>query len=285
MRRQLNMLAVFLAVALIVSLSVTGLLLSANAQLNADNEAKGTRLQMQNVLAKAQMAAQAEIKKVDALVVSTSLNLSAYGLNGSEARARLNSSLAANANLMSLITYDRNGIVQAAEPSSYYYLMGENLSGADNVQRLLAQKIPIMSNVITGGPNGDGAVLAAPVFDADGLFLGGVSGMFNVSTMLGSALPKLLNGTSFTFWSIQLDGLEIYDTDAAQIGMNLLGPAYADFPQAQAMGWRMVNESSGYVTYSFYTALHSGVLVNKECYWTSIGAHNFLWRLSIAHRM
>jgi hypothetical protein len=285
MSKPLNALAVILAVALIVSLGVNAALYSSNQQLNNDSGAQATHVQMETTLAKAQMSMQGAFKRIEAGCVNASLNLAPYGINGTAARAILNATMAVDSSIINVITYDTSGICRAAEPSSYYMLVGQDMSWAADVQKLLATKMPQMNNVIETEIGDAGAVLCAPVFDADGVFLGGVSALFNASALMGRVVPPLLNGTTFTTWCIQLDGVEVYDTDPTQIGLNITGPEYNDYPTVQAMGWRMINETSGFITYSFATALHSGVQVTKECYWTSIGMHAVMWRLVVVHRL
>jgi polar amino acid transport system substrate-binding protein len=283
--KPLNILAVVLAMALLVSLSINAAVYSVNTQLSSDNSAASTQVQMETTLAKAQMYMQGAFKKIDAAMVNASVNLAPYGLNGTQARSVLNASLAVDSSMINVLTFDTAGVVIAAEPTSSYALVGKDLSWAPDVQRLLSTRMPQMNDVLRNPLNVSGAVLVAPVFDANGVFLGGVGTLFNASALMGRVVPPLLVGTEFTTWCIQGDGVEVYDTDPTQIGLNITGPDYNDYPTVQAMGWRMINETSGYITYSFATSLHSGVQVTKECYWTSIGMHGVMWRLAIVHRL
>jgi hypothetical protein len=102
---------------------------------------------------------------------------------------------------------------------------------------------------------------------------------------MAATLPTLAQSTGFTFFCMQSDGFIIYDVDPNDVGTNLFSSYYADFPSLQALGWRMVNESTGYGTYSYYDSQQSHQVVNKECYWTTVGAHSVTWRLIIVHRM
>jgi hypothetical protein len=206
-----------------------------------------------------------------------------YGLNGTEVRALMNETMAADANIVSSVTYDVNGMIIAAEP--FTDVEGTNLSDQVTVQKLLATRMPAMSNVfqVVEGPMG--SVFASPVFDSTGRFIGAASVVFNASKMMDALLPSLVNGTSFTFWCMQTDGLDVYDTDLSQVGMNILyGPDYANFPNLQALAWKMLNESTGYGTYHYFATLGSQQVVYKECFWTTIGAHGITWRLVVVHR-
>ena len=102
---------------------------------------------------------------------------------------------------------------------------------------------------------------------------------------MNETIVSLANGTGFTYWCMQSDGMDIYDTDVSQVSMNVLhGSDYADFPQVQAIGWRMLNGTSGYGTYSYYISLDSKTTVDKECYWTTVGMLGVEWRLALVHR-
>ncbi|HSV42545.1 MAG TPA: hypothetical protein VLH13_03940, partial [Methanomassiliicoccales archaeon] len=241
---------------------------------------------MNAILSEAQMAVQRELKKIDALMQNASMRLSPLGLNGTLVREELNSTFVLDPYLMNIITYDRHGVVMTAVPSNYLFMEGMDLSYADNVALMLTKKMPIMTDVLLPLDGNDGAVLAAPVFDEDGLFVGAVSALFSPSRLMNGTLPQLAADTGFTFWCMQSDGIDIYDTDASQIGMNIInGTDYQDFPEVQAIGRRMVNETSGYGTYSYLISLGSQTTVEKECYWTTVGAHGIAWRLAVVHRL
>ncbi|MDD1772892.1 MAG: cache domain-containing protein [Methanomassiliicoccales archaeon] len=284
MKMRLDRPIALLLVLLLVSATVSVLLYSDNARLDQDGSSASTRLQMNEVLSKAQMAVQGQIKKVDALVSNVSMNISTLGLNGTQVRAKLIAALESNAYILDIITYDINGMVMAAEPEACRSLEGTNLSAQETVVKLLTTKMPVMSEVFSSTEGETGAVFAAPVFDADGQFIGAVSALFSASALMNGTLPHLLEGTEFAFFCAQLDGTDIYDTDTAQIGMNLITD-YVDYPEVQDIGRRLVNESTGHGTYSYLISLGDDTVVDKECYWTTVGSHGITWRLIIIHQV
>jgi hypothetical protein len=275
-----------LAAALLLTTVASLVMVNTNAQLSVDNSTNATRLRMNIILENGQNAVETELAQMRNLTFNLALSLRDTGLNGTAARAEINATLALNPYAIDVLTFNTSGIIQAVEPEQYRYLEGVDLSGGDNTKELLLYKVPTMSNTFASRGVVRGAGYACPVFDQDGVFLGAVSTLFNVSTLMNAVLPQLASGTGFTWWSMQLDGTEIYDTDATQIGNNLLyGPDYVAFPQVQALGWRMVNATSGYGSYSYLfspTQLH---LVNKECYWGTVGAEGLQWRLVLVHRL
>lgn len=273
-----------LLVLLLISATVSVWLYTENVRLDQDGSSASTRLQMNEVLSKAQMAVQGQIKKVDALVSNVSLDISTLGLNGTQVRAKLIAALESDAYVMDIITYDINGMVVAAEPGAYSSLEGTNLSTQEIVVKLLTTKMPVMSGVFSSTEGEIGAVFAAPVFDADGRFIGAVSALFSASALMNGTLPHLLEGTEFAFFCAQLDGTDIYDTDTAQIGMNLITD-YTNYPEVQEVGRRLANESTGHGTYSYLTRLDEDTVVDKECYWTTIGSHGITWRLVIINQI
>lgn len=279
------LLAITLA-ALIVAATASVLLSSSNAQLNKDNAAASIRSQMSSILERGQMAVEKEIEKVRNLTFDLALRLGETGLNGSLARDEIARSLALDPYAIDILTFDTHGIVQAVGPEQYRYLEGVDLSGGNKTAELLQHKVPTMSNTFQSRGIERGSGYACPVFDADGVFLGAVSTLYDVAALMNATLPILTIGTAFTWWSIQLDGTEIYDTDASQIGLNLLySPEYSNYPQVRAVGWSSVNETCGYSTYSFTKDLGSQQIVTKECFWTTVGAESIQWRLALVHMM
>lgn len=274
-----------LALALLLTTFASMVMVSLNVQLTSDQAAATTRLQMNSILDRGQMAVEKELEKVRNLTFDLALRLRATGLNGSAARAEIDATLASNPYAIDVVTFDTHGIIQAVQPEQYRYLEGEDLSGGNKTKELLLFKVPTLSNTFASRGVERGSGYACPVFDPDGVFLGAVSTLFNVSALMNAVLPQLTSGTGFTWWSVQLDGTEIYDTDVTQIGQNLIyGPDYVAFPQVQALGWRLVNETAGYGSYSYLYSPTSLHIVNKECYWITVGAEGIQWRLALAHR-
>ncbi|OPY34249.1 MAG: hypothetical protein A4E32_00521 [Methanomassiliicoccales archaeon PtaU1.Bin124] len=275
-----------LAVALVVSLAFSALVLSDNSRLSNDNTTAATHLEMNAILTEAQISVQQGLQRIGSLMAGNSANISAVGLNGTVVREQLNASLAADACFLDIVTYDTTGKVIAAEPSSYHYLEGMDLGGFEIIDKLLSTKMPVMSGVIPPQGGLPGAVLSVPVFDTDGQFIGAVSALFYVPALMNETISGLVSSSDYTFWCMQTDGQDIYDTDGSQIGMNILhGPDYAAYPEVQAIGYRMLNETSGYGTYSYLISLNSTKTVQKECYWTTVGLMGVEWRLVIVHRL
>jgi hypothetical protein len=272
-------------VALLLSVTASGVLLSSNAQLQSERNSSSTRLQMTTALGEGQMAVQNHISRLNALVTGLSVNCTQLGLNGTTLRAQINATMAADSCILSMITFDTHGIVIAAEPASNHFMEGINLSYSDNIARSLATKMPFMSDVLQPLHGPAGVALDIPVFDTAGVFQGGVSALYSISALMNGTLPTLSTGMPFTWWSMQLNGTEIYDTDPLQIGQNNLGPATDPFPQAKALSWRVVNESYGYGSYSFFVNMDTQQVVTKECYWSTVGLHGTQWRLTIVHRL
>ena len=273
-----------MAIALIIASSASVSLLNSNSQLTKDNRASADRLQMNSILEKGQMAVENEIQKVRDLTFDLALRLRATGLNGTLAREEINHSLALNPYAIDILTFDEHGIVQAVEPEQYRDLEGVDLSGGNKTSELLLHNIPTMSNTFESRGIARGSGYACPVFNGNGTFIGAVSTLYDVAALMNATLPILTINTTFTWFSMQLDGTEIYDTDASQIGLNsLTDPNYTNFTQLTTLGWRSVNETSGHGTYSFVRDLDTQLVVSKECFWTTVGAEGIQWRLFLVH--
>ena len=251
-----------------------------------DDASAPIRLKMSNLLSRAQMEAQLQIMKVDSLVKDLSLRLAGKGLSSSEMHAAMSEALAQHPCLVSMITYDAKGVVQAAEPSQFHFMVGLDISHSPNVAEMLATWMPVMSDVFQPQRGPAGSTISMPAFDREGKFIGAVSALFSVPIMMKAILPQLVEGTGFSFTILQRDGKIIYDTDEAQIGMiTTQGEDFAGFPQLQALAARVVKNPTGWGTHSYYVDLAHKQVVNKETCWTTIGGHGIFWRLAIERQI
>ena len=284
MTTRTNALLVIMTIALLIVSSASITLLNSNSQMERDSTASTTRLQMNSILDKGQAAVEKEIDKVRNLTFDLALHLRTTGLNGTMAREQIKQTLALNPYAIDILTFDAHGIVQAVEPEQFRYLEGVDLSSGNKTSELLSFKVLTMSNTFESRGIARGSGYACPVFDADGTFIGAVSTLYDVAALMNATLPTLTVGTTFTWFSMQMDGMEIYDTDASQIGLNsLTDPNYANFTQLITLGWRSANETCGYGTYSFVMDLNRQQVVTKECFWTTVGAEGIQWRLFLVH--
>lgn len=273
-----------LAVALLLSVSASAFLLSSNSQLGQDKATASTRLRMNSILDRGQMAVQAEIEKIRNLTIDLALTLRTAGMNSTAAREAMNATIEANAYIIDIITCDTHGVVLAAEPEKYRGIEGVNLTGDAKTDEWILNKVPVMSDTFLTHEGVYGSGYGCPVFAQDGSFLGGVSTLYNAAALMNGTLQPLSAGTGFTWWCMQLNGTLVYDTDAAQIGLNQLnGPEYIAFPELVTISWVMVNQSSGYGVYHFLKTLASGQTITKECFWTTVGAETIEWRLVLVH--
>lgn len=182
-----------------------------------------------------------------------------------------------------VLTIDAGANVLAVEPEQYRFMEGEVFDDNGTIE-LLTLKVPLMSSTFIAREGMGAATYACPVFDGDGMFIGAVSILYDVAALMNTTLPSLTVGTAFTWFSMQLNGMEVYDTDASQIGKNTLtDPLYANYTQLLDTARRSINETSGYGTYSFVVEAGAHQTVNKEVYWTTVGTDTVHWRLYLAH--
>lgn len=282
-KRFLATIAVLLVISIVLG-AVSFLLVESNSKLQQDNTAASTRLEMNSIIQKGQMLVQGELKRMKNLTFDLAVRLGGIGLNGTQARQEINLTLALNPYAIDILTFDTNGIVQAIEPERYAYMEGVDLSGGNKTREMLTYKVPTLSNTFIARGIERGSGMACPVFNPDGKFIGAVSTLINVSALMDAVLPDLIEGMDLYWFCIQLDATEIYDTDASQIGLNLLtSPEYANYPEVPILAEKLIDRSTGYTTYSFIKELDTNKLVTKECFWTTVGAEGIQWRLGLSH--
>jgi hypothetical protein len=129
----------------------------------------------------------------------------------------------------------------------------------------------------------NGVVLMWPILSQKGDFTGSLSVLFKPETLLSGASEPTLRGTDITLDVMQLDGLDIYDSQGTDTGLNLFtDPAFQQYTDLIALGHQMAAEESGTGSYTIIS--HStGKMVKKQVFWETVKLHETAWRLMAAY--
>ncbi|HOT02772.1 MAG TPA: cache domain-containing protein [Methanolinea sp.] len=249
--------------------------------LHEHTKAAAEKEVMLAILGNASGAIQYVLGELDTTASMTAASLEKTGLAGADAEAVLEEGIASHPLVLTMITYDVNGTVVAAEPESVKVLVGQNLSGQEVVQRALAEKVPLMSAMFPLAEGGDGVVIEHPVRSSDGEFLGVLSTMFMPYDLIRPFADDESNGTPYTFMVIETGGHILYDPDPDEVGKETFGDAlYAQFPEIDRVARRAAANRSGYDTYIFY-GTGTDKVVRKETFWSTVGLHGTEWRVMV----
>ncbi|MDD1772262.1 MAG: hypothetical protein LUQ09_05010 [Methanomassiliicoccales archaeon] len=227
---------------------------------------------------------QDELVSASRNLTQASLMLSGTGLNGTAARSIMNDVLANVTNGINVVTIDADGIIVAAEPSSYRSVEGTDISDQTQVVKMLNNHLPVMSQVFQMVEGFMASDMELPVFDGNGTFIGSISVTMDIEEIVRDKVEALDLPSGFQVTCLQDDGLEVYDTDEGQIGRNLFtDPIYANYTETLDFMHEMLMSNNGYGTYEYYESLESQEPVTKEVYWSGIGMHGMSWTLMFIH--
>lgn len=236
---------------------------------------------MLKILGKATGAIQHDLEELNDAASVTAASLGKTGIAGPGAEAVLKEGVASNLLVLTMITYDMNGTVVAAEPESVKVLVGQNLAGQEVVKRALAEKVPVMSDMFSLAEGGNGVVIERPVISADGEYLGVMSTMFMPYDLIRPITENAANGTPYSFMVIETGGHILYDPDPGEVGKETFGDTlYAQFLEIDRVAHHAAANRSGYDTYTFY-GTGSEKVVPKETFWSTASLHGTEWRVMV----
>ncbi len=252
----------------------------------ADEQASETRHEaMLAILDNVARTTQDSLDRLDGIGSNAAFALQATGISGPEADSVLYGAVASHPAILTMITYDGNGTVLAAEPESAKVLLGQDLSGQDTVRRALLTREPLMSDLFPLAQGGTGISIAYPVHSSDGEFLGAVSMVFLPDELITPIVEDAVNGTPFTFQVIEAGARILYDPDPDEVGKETFNETlYAEFPGIARVARHSAANRTGYDTYSFYST-GFGKVVNKETFWSTVGLHGTEWRVMVIGEM
>ena len=280
-------LSIVLVLVLVVSgIGLTSLYIQKNDASNQASES-AARLQMTEVLLSVEARAWPELLEISDNLTKASEELSALGLNGTEVRQVLKGAKDNMTYAVDTLTMDKNGVIVATYPSDYESSEGTNISDQPHIVKVLKYKVPVMSEVFTTVEGFVAAAMHIPVFDLNGTFIGTVCATINVQGLIDDIAAEELSGTTLQFLCLQTDGMEVYDTDEAQIGLNVFtDPVYNNYTEMKTfIRDKVIAESEGYGTYHFNRSLASNEIVNKQAYWSTFGLYGSEWRLVVLRAM
>ncbi|MCJ7654658.1 MAG: cache domain-containing protein [Dehalococcoidia bacterium] len=260
------------SLAAVFALSVMLILAGCAGSLNHEGQLKTTTLQIQK-------AVQSELDNLDRDLSGAASKLSGTGLSGPEARQILNELCSKHPFIIDSCTTDAAGKMVTVAPEAYSSYEGTDISTQDPTVKLRETKEPMLSQVFTAVEGMDAVVIMWPILSEKGDFIGSISALFNPKTLLAMVAEPMLKGTGIALNVMQLDGLNIYDSEGADTGKNLFtDPSFQPYKELIELGRRMVAEESGTGSYTF-TSQTTGKTVKKQAFWVSVGLHGTAWRL------
>ena len=218
---------------------------------------------------------------IDQATSNAAIALGNTGISGRVADQALDSALASNPAVLTVITIDTNGTIVSAEPESAKVLIGQDIGDQEVVRQVLETRQPLMSELLPLVQGGDAVLIEYPVFSSGGQFSGVVSTAFSPYDLVAPIADNATAGTPYTFMVAQPDGRVLYNPDPREVGKETFNETlYAEFPGILEFARQYAENSSGYATYSFYSAGFEKV-VNKEAFWTTAGLHGTDWRIIV----
>jgi hypothetical protein len=280
-------LTITLVAILIVSASANIYLINQNNALNSQNNANNTKVNMISTIAKAQTNTDTELKRIGESLVYASWQLSTSGLVGDQTDRILNALTANSSFIINAATENLQNVIVAAEPSNWSYIEGRNVGEQTYLNPNPNGEItPVMTPLIAVQSDMMANAMAVPIFNYDKELIGTVSVIFDPAKLLNATITAALQGTTYTTTVMQTDGWMVYDTDPLQLSKNMFtDPVYANYTQLLLLGHHVTDYSSGYGTYKFTVNAASPIVVNKECYWTTVFAYGQEWRIALQHSL
>jgi uncharacterized lipoprotein NlpE involved in copper resistance len=260
-------------------LSLTALAISLILILVGCNAQSAQELQLRTTAQQIRQAVQIELNELDLDLANASAELSTTGLSGTEARRILNELTNKYPLIIDASTTDAAGKMVTVAPDAYSNYEGTDISTQDVVIQLNETKKPLLSQMFPAVEGMDAVVIMWPVFSQNGDFMGSVSALFVPATLLSPASEPILRGTDIALDVMQLDGLDIYNSNGVDTGINIFTyPEFQQYTDLIALGHQMVAEESGSGSYTI-KSYETGELVKKAAYWETVKLHDTPWRV------
>ncbi len=275
-----------LIVIVVASLAFNGYQWSSNLAVSKQSDKE----EMAQILIHDAAEINAELLRLDGILLTACQQLSTAGLTGSQADKILSDLYTNNPSvIVNAATADQNDILLAVQPSNYSSIIGQDIKNQEQNLQMHKTMRPALSNLIPLVEGFPGIVMVSPIFNPNEQFIGSLSIVFQPYQVIHPIVKDSTKGT-YTIYALQSNGTLIYDANDAnsgEQGKNIFtDQEYQGYTELQTFIHQVVDTQSGYGTYSYYDDLAQGrPLVNKDGYWTTIGIYNTDWRLVIARTL
>jgi hypothetical protein len=241
--------------------------------------------QLRTTTLQIQKAVQSELDNLDRDMSAAASELSRTGLSGPEARQILNRLVSKYTFIIDSCATDVAGKMVTIAPDAYSGYEGTDISTQDVTVKFNETKKPMLSQVFTAVEDIDAVVIIWPIVSESGGSTGSLSALFKPETLFATTAGPILEGTGIALNVMQLDGLNIYDSEGNETGKNLFtDPSFQPYTDLIALGHRMVAEESGTGSYT-YISQSTGKTVKKQVFWASVSLHGTAWRLASVHEV
>jgi hypothetical protein len=275
-----------LIVIVVASLAFNGYQWSSNLAVSKQSDKE----EMAQILIHDAAEINAELLRLDDILLTACQQLSATGLTGPQAEMILSNLYTDNSEIIvNAATANENDILLAVQPANYSSIIDQDIKDQEQNLQMHKTMRPALSNLIGLVEGFSGIVMVSPIFDANNQFIGSLSIVFQPYQLMHPIIKDSTGGI-YTIYALQSNGTLIYDANDAnsgEQGKNIFtDQEYQGYTELQTFIHQVVDTQSGYGTYSYYDDLAQGrPLVNKDGYWTTIGIYNTDWRLVIARTL
>jgi len=239
-------------------------------------------IRLQDTATRIQRILQSELNSLDADLATAAKQLSTKDLAGPEAKSILLELCQNRPYIVDTCTIDSNGKMVMVEPEEYNKYAGSDISGQEQVIKLLQTRQPVFSHSFKAVEGFYAVDLENPVFSANGELRGSVSALIKPEVLFDKLARPVMDETSFEkVWAMQKDGRIIYDYDSAEIGTNLFtGPLYQPYTELLTLGKQISERETGCGKYQF---LNLGMKepVKKQACWSSLSLHGTQWSIIV----
>ncbi|KIH77208.1 hypothetical protein SAMN05660860_02214 [Geoalkalibacter ferrihydriticus] len=231
-------------------------------------------------LAIAEQQVTAAFERLDSGINTAAEKLGEVGLTGDDAREILTALCQEVSYAVNCATIDTHGVLKMIEPAAYRHVEGTDISAQEQVKQMLSLNKPVLSGVFRAVEGDDAVVAQYPVVNAEGRFIGALSVLFKPERFLREIIQPLVKGTQLAISVMDLEGRTLYDSDPAQIGLNIFtSEIFQPYTEFVELAQKIAATPQGDGVYRFKRDDISGADVDKIAYWTSVSSYGVDWRL------